>query len=267
MLERINSTLARLCAVSLLALGSLALTAGAADASPEVIYNNFNTVPATVNGLPNQDTYSSSIFEFPFGGMVELKHTHDRIKSVSIQVDSFSCEVGEYQFENCYSPREKKKFKLALTASLYKIGAGNEPEATPFATATETLKFPYRPTTNVHCPATEEGKGFGGNCDVGGFLATVTFKHFNYEESLPEKMIVLITDASQSEWEEHPVNVGLQTSYKAFEAGMFVEEPPAEGGIPEVGSDPLPGDAYVRGKLEEGWANFQPVIEVTGRKP
>lgn len=188
------------------------------------------------------------------------------LKSISAQIDSFSCEVGEYHFENCYSPKEQKKFKLQLTASVYRIGDDNEPEQTPFATSTETFRFPYRPTTNVSCPATGEGKGYGPNCDVGGILATIKFKHFAPEQSaLPERAIVLITSPSRSEWETHPVNVGLETSFKAFEAGMFVEEPPANGGKPEIGSDPIPSDAYVGGKVEEGWENFQPVLQVTAK--
>ncbi len=266
MIERIGSRLALPCAICLVAVGSLAIAAGAASASTEVVYNNFNTVPAMVNGLPNTDTYSAYINYFPFGGMVMFKHSHDSLKSLSAEIDSFSCEVGEYQYENCYSPKETKKFKLQLTASVYRVGSENEPEATPFATSTETFKIPYRPTTNVHCPATEEGKGYGANCDVGGVLATIKFKHFTPEQSaLPERAIVLITSPSRTEWETHPVNVGLETSFKAFESGMFVSEPPANGGVPEIGSDPIPADAYVGGKVEAGWEAFQPVLQVAGK--
>ncbi len=266
MIERIGSPLARLCAVCLVAIGALAIATSAASAAKEVVYNNFNTVPAEVNGHPNTDTYSAYINYMPFGGMVEFEHSHDSLKSIAAQVDSFSCELGEYQYEDCYTPRENKKFKLKLTASVYKIGNDNEPEATPFATSTEEFKLPYRPTTDVHCPATEEGKGYGPNCDVGGILATVTFKHFTPEQSaLPERAIVLITSPSRSEWETHPVNIGLETSFKAFEAGKFVEEPPANSGKPEIGSDPLPEDAYVAGKLETGWGNYQPILKGTAK--
>jgi len=268
MIEQIELGLARLCVLCLLAFASLAVAASAASASTEVVYNNFNTVPAEVNGHPNTDTYSAYINYFPFGGMIGINQSQRTLRSLSAEVDSFSCEVGEYQYENCYSPKAGKKFKLALTASLYRFTSGYEPESTPFATSTETFKIPYRPSTNVHCPATEEGKGYGPNCDVGGVLATIKFKHFTPAQSeveLPERIIVLITTPSRSEWETHPVNVGLETSYKAFEAGKFVEELPADGGTPEIGFDPAPSQAYVGGKLTKGWENSQPVLEVTAK--
>ncbi len=265
MIERIGSRLAALCAVCLVAIGVLAFAASAASAHTEVVYSNFNVVPSVVNGHPNTDTYSAYINYFPFGGLVEFKPTALSLKSVIVQVDSFSCETGEYQYENCRTPKENKKFKEKLTASVYAVGKENEPEPTPLATSTEEFKLPYRPSTNITCPMTEEGKGYGPNCDVGGILATVTFKHFTPEVALPEKAIVLISAPSRSEWEAHPVNVGLETSFKAFEAGKFVEEPPENGGKPEWGSDPLPEDAYVVGKVESGWANYQPIIEVTGK--
>jgi hypothetical protein len=231
-----------------------------------VVYNNFNTVPTEVNGHPNTDTYSDYINDMPFGGMVAFKPSSLELKSISAQVDSFSCELGEYQYEDCYTPKEDKKFKLKLTASLYAVGKDNEPVGEPFATSTEQFRLPYRPTTNVHCPLTEEGKGYGPNCDVGGILATVTFKHFTPKPEfvLPEKAIVLIGTPSRSEWETHPVNIGVQTSFKAFEAGKFVEEPPADGGTPEVGTDPLPADVYIVGKLAAG-TNEQPVLTVTAK--
>lgn len=264
--ERIGSALARVGVTGLLAVGSLALAAGSASAS-EVLYNNFNTVPSMVNGHPNQDTFSAYVNYFPFGGQVEFPRSRDNVlKSLSVQLDSFACEEGEYQFENCYSPKENKKFKLQLSASLYKVGAGNEPEGAPLATSTETFRIPYRPSTTTSCPVTPEGKGFGANCDVGGLLTAVRFKHFSPEAVLPDKAIILITAPSRTEWEEHPVNVGLETSYKAFEAGNFVEEPPADGGLPEIGSDPIPNEAYVGGKVEAGWANFLPVFQVTARR-
>jgi hypothetical protein len=36
--------------------------------------------------------------------------------------------------------------------------------------------------------------------------------------------------------------------------------------VPSIGSDPLPEDAYVRGKLVQGGqAGFQPVFEITAK--
>jgi len=88
-----------LAAVIVVAIASLAIGAGAASASAgTVVYNNLNTVPSTVNGLvtgfPDQDTYSIAPFHFPFGGMVEFAARPGVIKSLTAQVDSFTCEHG-----------------------------------------------------------------------------------------------------------------------------------------------------------------------------
>lgn len=118
----------------------------------------------------------------------------------------------------------------------------------------------------MQCPATEGGKGYGPNCDVGGVLATTKFKHFTPEQSaLPERAIMLIASPWRTEWETHPVSVGLETSFKASEASKFVEEPPANGGLPEIASDPIASEAYVGGKVQTGWEGFQPVLQVTAK--
>lgn len=267
MIGRNPARAARAACVGLVAVGSLLLAAGAASAS-EVVYNNLNTVPATVNGHPNQDTYSLDFEYFPFGGLVEIPRTRDSVlKSISTQVDSFACEQGLYSLENCYTPRERRKFTFSLTASVYKVAANDEPEATPIATSTETFKIPYRPTTDTSCPATPEGKGFGPNCDVGGVLATVTFKHFSSAVVLPDRFAILISTSESLEHEEADiVNVGMQSAYKEFKEGQFISEPPLSGGIPAIGSNPLPKEVYIHGKLNEeegGYEGFQPVFEVT----
>ncbi len=271
MTGKIPTIAGKLVAAILLAVGSLAITAGAASAAPAtVVYSNLNTVPATVNGHPNEDTYSAAPFEFPFGGMVEFTHRPGTIKSLTAQVDSFTCEHGVYNLENCYTAHSSRKFSYELTASIYEVAAGEEPGAV-VASSTATFKIPYRPTTNVSCPATPEGKGFGVNCDVGGYLATVTFKHFPPAAVLPEKAIIMIK-STVSDNPSDVVNVGMQSSYKEWDEALgpgyegFIPEPPLYGGIPSVGEDPLPEDAFVRGKLSAGgWEGYQPVLQVVAK--
>jgi hypothetical protein len=253
----------RLAVVSVIAVTALAMTAAAASAAGKVVYSDLNTVPAIVNGHPNQDTYSAAPFEFPFGGIVEFSHRPGVIKSMIVQVDSFTCEHGVYQLENCFTPHLGKKFPYQLTASVYEVGAGNKLGAL-VASSTESFKIPYRPTTNVSCPTTPEGKGFGVNCDVGGYLATIKFKHFSPAAVLPERAIVMFTD-TESDNPNDVVNIGMQTSYKEWN-GEFVAEPPLEGGVASVGVIPFPEDAYVRGELQEaGWVGYQPVFQVLAK--
>jgi hypothetical protein len=254
------------CAVGVMVTNVAA--AGAAPARP--VYNNLNTVPAMVNGATDEDTYSAAPFEFPFGGMVEFSHRPGVIKSLTADVDSFTCEHGEYQFENCYTGRPGKKFAYELTANIYEVGAENA-EGLLVTSSTERFKLPYRPTTNVKCPVTPEGKGFGANCDVGGYLAKVTFKHFAPAAVLPEKAIITITKTF-ADGESEVVNVGMQTAYKEWDAALgpgdegFIAEPPAEAGKPAVGADPLPEAAYVKNVLSpSGWLGYQPALEVTAK--
>jgi hypothetical protein len=245
-------------------IAALTISAAASALAPTVVYSNFNTVPANVNGHPNEDTYSAAPFEFPFGGMVEFSHRPGTIKTLTAQVDSFTCEHGVYSLENCFTGRPTKKFSYELTADIYEAKADNEP-GTLVASATATFKIPYRPTTNVTCPATPEGKGFGVNCDVGGYLAQVEFKHFAPTSAvLPEKAIIEITN-TPSDNPNDVVNVGMQTSYKGWD-GEFVPEAPLADGQPMIGNDPLDEDAYVRGALDEGgWAGYQPVLQVVAK--
>jgi hypothetical protein len=257
----------RLVAAIVVAIGALASGAATASAAaPKVVYNNLNTVPTTVNMFPNEDTYSESPFYFPFGGLVEFSHRPGTIKSMTAQVDSFTCEHGLYNYENCYTGNPSKKFSYELTASIYEVGAGDEP-GTLVASSTETFKIPFRPSTNISCPPTGEGKGFGPNCDVGGYLVTIKFKKFTPKAVLPEQAIILFT-TTPSDKASDVVNIGLQTSYSKYESGEFVGEPPLDGGKPEIGEDPLPNDAFVEGHLTEvnegpiTWKNYQPVLEV-----
>lgn len=259
-----------LALASLTTLGcTAAMTAATASAATEVAYNNLNTVPSMVNGKTDEDTYSQDYEGFMgsgmFGGQIETVITNNRIaKSLTTQVDVFACEHGEYQLENCYTLHEQKKFTQEWTANIYEVGAGNEPGAL-VATAKTTAKLHYRPTTNVTCPATGEGKGFGANCDVGGFLQTVTFKKFTQTKPIPLKAIVLLTNGCEA-CAGKIVNVGVQTAYKEFTGGEFIAEPPAAGGVPAVGADPLPESIYYNSKFEAtGWKEFQPVFKLEMR--
>ena len=254
---------------SLAALVCGAAIAAASASASEVAYSNFNTVPSMVNGKADEDTYSQDYEGFMaggmFGGQIETVITNKRVvKSLATQLDVFACEHGTYELENCYTIHEQKKFTQEWTASIYEVGAGNEPGAL-VATAKVTAKLHYRPTTNVTCPATPEGKGFGANCDVGGFLQTITFKKFTQSKPLPIKAIVLMTNGCEA-CAGKTVNVGLQSAYKEFAGGEFFAEPPAEGGVPAVGADPLPESIYYNSKFEAtGWGEFQPVFKIETR--
>ena len=243
--------------------GMLALAASA-GAAPVTAYNNLNTVAKTVNGLPNEDTFSLDYEYFATGGQIELSVNTigGKPKTLTTQLDVFACEHGVYSSENCLTLKPKKKFAMAWTASIYTVGPGNT-VGSLLSTATATFKLPYRPSTIISCPATSEGKGFGANCDVGGQKQTITFKKFAPSVALPQRVIILLTNSCGG-CSGVPVNVGLQASYKEYAGGEFIEEPAANGGIPAIGADPDPENVYLGGILNEGgWAGFHPVYELT----
>jgi hypothetical protein len=253
-------------ALAIAAMFALTALVAASAGANEVAYNNLNTVPATVNGHPDEDTYSQDYEGFmggkAFGGQIETVITNSRVvKRLTTQLDVFACEHGEYQLENCFTLKPTKSFTQTWTAKIYEVGAGNEPGAL-VASGAVTAKLHYRPTTNTSCPATSEGKGFGVNCDVGGYLQTIVFKHFTQNKPLPVNVIVLLTNGCEA-CGGKVVNVGLQTAYKEFAGGEFVAEPPAGGGVPAVGADPLPDSIYYNSTFEaSGWAEFQPVFKL-----
>lgn len=262
--------LTRLALAVVMALACAAMMAAAsASAATEVAYNNLNTVPTTVNGKADEDTYSQDYEAFMgggmFGGQIETVQTNSRVlKGLTTQVDVFACETGEYQLETCRTRHESRKFAQEWTANVYEVGAGNEPGAL-VATSKVVAKLRYRPSTNSSCPATVEGKGFGSNCDVGGLLQTIKFKKFTQARPLPIRAIVLLTNSCEA-CGGKIVNVGLQTAYKEFAGGEFVAQAPADGGIPAVGADPLPEGVYDNSRLEaSGWKELQPVFQVEVR--
>ncbi len=260
---RTRTRLVRTIVAALTATAMLALAA-TAGAAPTTAYNNLNTVAKTVNGLPNEDTYSLDYEYFATGGQIELSINAigGKAKTLTTQLDVFACEHGIYSSENCLTLKPKKKFAMAWTASIYAVGPGNT-VGSLLSASTATFKLPYRPSTNISCPSTPEGKGFGANCDVGGQKQTIIFKHFAPVVKLPQNVIVLLTNSCGG-CSGVPVNVGLQASYKEYAGGEFIEEPAANGGIPSVGADPDPEDIYTGGTLNEGgWAGFHPVYELT----
>ncbi len=266
---RRNGLTRLLLACAMVLAGSAVASVSSAAASPELAYNNLNTVPATVNGKPDEDTYSQDYEAFMgagmFGGQIETVNTNNRlVKSLETNVDVFACEHGEYQLENCYTTKPNKHFTQEWTAKIYTVGAGEEPGAL-VATGSVKAKLHYRPTTNTTCPSTSEGKGFGPNCDVGGYLQTVTIKKFTQSTPLPARVIVLLTNGCEA-CGGKIVNVGLQTAYKEGSGSTFVGEPPADSGQPAVGSDPRPESIYYNSHYEAtGWAEYQPVFKLEVR--
>jgi len=265
-----SSTLTLAAAVAAVAPGATAAT------TSQVAYDNFNTVPKTVNGHRDESTLSAPSMFLPFGGVVEVAATSNRvIGTLATQVDNFVCEHGDRLTDTCLTANPKTKaMAYGLEARIYGAGPQGEPVGSPVATSTETFKLTYRPSTNPSCPATSQlpghpNKGFGVNCDIGGVLETVTFRHFTPSVAMPAKAVVEITNAPT----DPPattviIGVGTQTAYKGWspepllEGGTFLTEPPRNGGVPAIGHDPNPTEAISEGILVGEYTGLQPVFKV-----
>lgn len=249
MTERIPGRLAKMAAALLAATALLAIGATAASAAV-VMYNNTNTVaPGT------EDTFSECYIgcgHTSAGGMVEFGGFRRGIKNVYVQVDNFNCEAGTY-LENCFS-KPKKKMHYPITLKMYAV----TPTLTRGALLTEvseTAKLPYRPSTNASCPSTPEGKGFGSNCDVGGYLGKVKFKLGGYVA--PNRVVFEITSTVPS------VNLGFEEAYKEWDEATQEFIGTLGSGAPAFGSDPLPGEVFLDGVAHSGYTGAMPVFEVT----
>jgi len=268
---------ARLAAMIVVAVSALVAGVPAANATTEVIYNNLNTVPTTVNGMPDQDTFSQSYGGggvTSAGNVLRFQGYDRRLDKVTAEIDSFKCEKGEYQYENCWS-KPGKKFKYKLTLRVYEFNSPGYVRAGLIGETTDSFKLPYRPTTNVHCPATPEGKGFGANCDVGGILSKVTFKVHGI--TVPPEAIVEVRNATP----EQPVNLGLEEAYKGYNTETDEFEGIPGSYTPAVGSDPLGKEdlwlgcedppspfcnAPADGGVVGGYEGALPVFEVTAKE-
>jgi len=245
----------RTIAVLLLAACALAVTATSAMAR-EVIYNNENTVAKIKFGT--EDTYSQG-YECcgvtSAGALVKFGNTERSLKTVTAEVDSFKCEYGVYYFENCRS-KVGKKYPFELTVKIYEL-KGTEERGALLGEQTRLFKIPDRPTTNVSCPKTGEGKGFGTNCDVGGFLTSVEFKAFS-GITLPEEAIVEISSPTANGY----VNLGQEEAYKEFDVSTQEYIGVPGSGTPEVGSNPLSSDMFQNGLPVGGFHLAQPVFKI-----
>lgn len=138
---------ARLAVTILLAVGVVAVGAGAANAG-EVIYNN---IPRPLPG--NFASYGNEAYSMSeFGGQVEFAGTARSNLTVTVVMSSWACQRGNWLQENCESGlrRMKKTFSVPVTFRVYEVGPGNTVGAKLWE-RTKSFKMEYRPSGNSKC--------------------------------------------------------------------------------------------------------------------
>jgi hypothetical protein len=257
---------------------ALAMTAGAASAESEVVYNSQpSPTPGNLASVGFEATQITQI-----GGLVELAGTARRNGTVSIGMSSWACQKGSATGTPECLTEPGAKFEMPMTMSIYNV----EPSGAVgslIMSVTKVQKLPYRPRENrLKClNAKNEPSGgyyFKGTCFHGKYFTTsFPFGRRNW----PNKVIISVS-YSTSDYGTEPQRPKPCNSesggcfYDALNVALI--EPPE---APTVGTDPAPNDLYQNGlyapywcdggaggtgtfRLDAGcWPGEQPAIKVT----
>lgn len=279
MYGRIPTRAAKLAAAILVAVGALAISAGAASAM--VVYNNVpKTLPANFASIGFEATSTSE-----FGGEVELTKSSPKkpeALTVTAVMSSWACENGSWSADNCVTA-PGATFKWPITVKLYNVGAGGEPVG-PIAQETEEFAIPYRPSASPECRGelagtwwSTQGKGkhVTHSCS-NGIAAPITFAPLTLAAPVSNKLIVSIAYNTETygahptgtEGPENSLNVALSESW---EGTLTKGADPTEGLYANSNWNEMYCGSYATldtfaftGTCWGPEGGYQPVIEVKG---
>ena len=259
------------------AMMALAVTAGAASAETEVVYNSLPspTPPNTV----------SEAFEATqtaqFGGLVELGGVNRRNGTVIVGMSSWACQKGSWTGTPECITEAGAKYEMPMTMSVNEV----EPSGAvgPLVmSVTKMQKLPYRPRENRFKCLNGKGEPEGGYFAKGSCYHGKYFKiSFPFgRRTWPSKVIISVS-YNTSDYGAEPQR---PQACNGESGGCFYDslnvaliEPPEK---PTVGSDPAPNDAYQNTvtagnycdgglggtgtfRLDAGcWEGYQPVLQI-----
>ncbi len=281
MTGRIPARAARLVVAILASVSAMALTAGAADAAQEVIYNNIPTpLPGNFASLGNE-AYSMS----ELGGQVEFAGTARKNPKVTVAMSTWACQFGGVYQDTCESPKANKKFKWPITLNFYDVGPGNT-VGEKVGSITKTFAMPYRPTKDDSaCVAKgfEAGTWFDAatNACYHGMAFTISFSAAHLE--LRDKAIVTVS-YNTSDHGYAPVGAApcRETSAGCYYDSLNVATAEPSENTLTVGKQPTEDD-YVDSTYEpmfceggtegvfgpahcpEFWEGLQPMFEISAK--
>jgi hypothetical protein len=241
MTKRIRGGASKLTLAMLAATAVLAVSAGAASAASEPVYNN---IPSPLPGnLPSLGFEANQTSEF--GGQVGFEGTARKNPTIKVTMSSWGCVTGHWYEGNCGTPAGTK-FEWPLTISIYEVGPENS-VGSLIARASKTYKMPYRPSANfAKCNGADAGKWYST-----ASKACFNGKAFNISiglkvAKLPENVIIGVA-FNTSEYGAEPQGTapcsGSSGGCPYDSLNMAVREA-GEGG-PSLGSDPASADAYI----------------------
>jgi hypothetical protein len=165
------------------AVTALAATAATARANT-TIYRS--TVEPRPGNLPSDGFEATSTSEF--GDEVTFAHHARRLKTVTVTMSSWGCQVGSWNLNNC-STHPGAKFSVPITLRLYPAPAGTTP-GSPFLSVTKTFRIPYRPSASPKCTGPFAGEWFlkHHGC-FNGKAANITFNLSSLHLHLPNTLV------------------------------------------------------------------------------
>jgi hypothetical protein len=225
MTGRIPERAVKLAAAVLVAVGALAIGAGAASAA--VLYNNIpKTLPANFASIGYEATSTSEL-----GGEVELTKASPKkpeALTVTAVLSSWACQSGGWSTDNCVTTPDAT-FEWPVTVKIYTVGAGGEPVG-PIAQETQSFAIPYRPSASPECRGelagtwwSTQGKGrHVVHACVNGIAAPVTFAPLTLTAPVPKQLIVSLAYNTETygakptgeEGPENSLNVALSESWE-----------------------------------------------------
>jgi hypothetical protein len=283
---RIPARAGKLTGAILAAVAAMAITAGAASAETEVVYNN---LPASKPGNVVSEAFEATQTA-QFGGAVEFAGTGRKNGSVTVGMSSWACEKGAWTGSTPCTTVMGAKFAWPVTLNINEVGPGNEVGAL-VKTVTSTFNMPYRPSQNNKQCKNEKGEADGAwynsrtkECFHGKYF-TIVFHMGKFVWPAKSIISVAYNTSDYGAEPQRPKPCDAEAAgcfYDSLNVGLT--EPPEEkhptAVPPSVGTDPLPEDAYQNTKyapyycdgglggtgtfrLDAGcWTGYQPLIEV-----
>jgi hypothetical protein len=271
---RIPERAAKAAAAMLVAVGALAIGAGAASA--EVIYQNLPSKTLPALGFESDSTAE-------FGGEVQFEGTARNSPTIAVELESYACQTGSVA--TC-TTTPGSSFEWPITLNVYDVGS----LGSPIARITTTAKIPYRPSQSSKCPNVGWTKGYGKECL---FAKGVKVKFKLPGATLPNTAVLAVaynteTYGSAPTGQEGPydsLNVAVNANYKCKNENAVTkvcenEEYEALETGPTIGHDPLPEQVFINttyGAIDCGgtlgsfgpsgdcWKYEQPAFEVTAK--
>jgi hypothetical protein len=268
---KIPKRAARLAVATLLCGAALSATAAAAGAA-EVVYSNLpSPLPKSVASVGFEATSTSE-----FGGLVKFGGTARSNPKITVVMDSWACQTGEWNAYNCKT-NGGARFSVPITFNVYEAGPGNS-VGQKIAAASKVFKIPYRPSANTSkCTGANTGLWYsGGECVTSKSVkVTIPIK----VAKLPEEAIVSVS-YNTSHHGYTPTGCEPENECPEDSLNVGVTEP-AEA-TPSTGSNPKPEYTWVNSTWTEmyepephgtvgtfsyanGWTGYQPLFEVKAK--